>query len=136
MWWQLRNFIVRQVEFNRFLHPNEHPQRIFWYLVRLFDWEPSKIWHILLSKPCLEMNWISFISDNVNPIHFQTWLCKNVPNLWWLSIKQSYKISKNLLRMFIWMQKSITFHLPLYAIIQLSSCYCLLFELEFILCPF
>ena len=33
-----------------------------------------------------------------------------------LSIKQSYKISKNPLRMFIWMQKSIEFHLPHYEI--------------------
>ena len=32
-WWQLWNFIVRQVKFNRFLHPNENPQRIFWKLV-------------------------------------------------------------------------------------------------------
>ena len=28
-WWQLWNFIVWQVKFNRFLHPNEHYQRIF-----------------------------------------------------------------------------------------------------------
>ena len=30
-------FIVRQVKFNRFLHPNEHSQRIFQYLVRPFS---------------------------------------------------------------------------------------------------
>ena len=30
VWWQLWNFIVRHVEFNRFLHTNEHPERIFW----------------------------------------------------------------------------------------------------------
>ena len=29
---------MRQVKFNRFWHPNEHPQRIFWYLVKPFDW--------------------------------------------------------------------------------------------------
>ena len=28
---------------------------------------------------------------------------KNVSNFWWLSIKQSYKVSKNPLRMFFWM---------------------------------
>ena len=33
-------------KFNRFLHPNEHPLSVFWYLVRLIDWEPSKIGHI------------------------------------------------------------------------------------------
>ena len=37
------------------------------------------------------------------------------------SIKRFYKISKNPLRMFIWMQKSIEFHLPHYEIPQLSS---------------
>ena len=42
-WRGLWNFIVFQVKFNRFLHPNEHAQRIFWYLVKRFDWEPSKI---------------------------------------------------------------------------------------------
>ena len=31
---QLWNSIVWQVTFNRFLHPNEHSQRIFWYLAR------------------------------------------------------------------------------------------------------
>ena len=41
-WWQLWSFIVRQANFNRFLHPNENPKRIFWYLVRPFDWKLSK----------------------------------------------------------------------------------------------
>ena len=45
VWWQFYNFIVRHMKFNIFLHPNEHPQRIFWYIIRLFDWEPSKIGH-------------------------------------------------------------------------------------------
>ena len=39
VWWQLWNLIVRYVKFNSLLHPTEHSQRIFWYLVRLFDWE-------------------------------------------------------------------------------------------------
>ena len=29
VWWWLCNFMVRQVNFNSFLHPNEPPQRIF-----------------------------------------------------------------------------------------------------------
>ena len=41
---------------------------------------------------------------------------KSVPNFWRLLIKQSYMISKNPLRMSIWMQKSIEFHLPHYEI--------------------
>ena len=37
------NFIMRWVKINKYLHPIEHPQRVFWYLVILFDWEMSKI---------------------------------------------------------------------------------------------
>ena len=36
---------MRQVKFNMFLHPNEPPQRIFWYIVRQIEMEPSKIGH-------------------------------------------------------------------------------------------
>ena len=46
---------------------------------------------------------------------------KNVPNFWWLSIKQSYKISKNTFRRLIQMQKSIEFWLHHWEIPQLSS---------------
>ena len=42
---------------------------------------------------------------------------------WQPSIKRFYKKSKTPLRMFIWMQKSIEFHLPHYESLQLSSCY-------------
>ena len=45
VWWLLWNFIIRQMKFNRFLHPNEPLQRIFLYLVRLLEAEPSKIGH-------------------------------------------------------------------------------------------
>ena len=34
------DFIMRKVKFDRFMHPNEHPQMIFWYPVRPFDKEP------------------------------------------------------------------------------------------------
>ena len=43
---------------------------------------------------------------------------------WRLSIKQSYTVSKNPLKMFTWMQKSIKFQRPHYEIPQLSSRYC------------
>ena len=33
MCWQLGNFIVKQVKFFRFLHTNEHLQRMLWHLV-------------------------------------------------------------------------------------------------------
>ena len=39
-WRQLWNFMRFQVKFNMFLHPYEHPQRIFWYLVKLFASRP------------------------------------------------------------------------------------------------
>ena len=44
VWWRLWNFIVRQVNFNTFLHPYEPPDRIFLYLVRQFEAVLSKIW--------------------------------------------------------------------------------------------
>ena len=37
VWWGLWNFIVRQIRFNKLLHPNELPLRIFWYLWREVD---------------------------------------------------------------------------------------------------
>ena len=45
VWWQLWNFIVRQVNFNSFLHPNEPPRRIFSYLARQVEPDLSNIWH-------------------------------------------------------------------------------------------
>ena len=42
VWWQLWNFKVWQIKFNRFLHPNKHPSMIFWYLMRPFDYVLSK----------------------------------------------------------------------------------------------
>ena len=38
-------FSVVQLKFNRFLHLNKPPKRIFWYLIRPFDWRLSKIVH-------------------------------------------------------------------------------------------
>ena len=40
---RLCNFIVTQMKYNRFLLPNEHTQRIFWYLLRWFEPELSNI---------------------------------------------------------------------------------------------
>ena len=51
-----------------------------------------------------------------------SWKLKNAV-FWQPSIKRFYKVSKNPLRMFIWMQKSIELHLPHYEIPQLSSHY-------------
>ena len=45
VFWWLRIFIMRQVNFNSFLHPNEPLQKIFWYLARQLEAEPSKIGH-------------------------------------------------------------------------------------------
>ena len=42
MWWQSWNFKGKQVKFNRFLHPIEHTERIFWYLLRSFEGGPQK----------------------------------------------------------------------------------------------
>ena len=52
--------IVSQVKFNRFLHPNEHPQRIFWYPLRRFEAELSKIGHVRVQSQFSgpNINWI------------------------------------------------------------------------------
>ena len=42
MRWLSWNFWMEQLKFNRFLHQSEHFKRIFWYLVRTFDWRLSK----------------------------------------------------------------------------------------------
>ena len=49
-WWWLWNFIVRQVKFNLFLHPNEPPQRILWCIVRQLEVEQLKIEHNFTNK--------------------------------------------------------------------------------------
>ena len=96
-WWQLWNFIECQAKFNRFLYPNEHIQRIFWYLVRLFESELSKIGNFQSSDSFLEAKFhliilkIIFSSEyqsrrtpfikyicNLNNFH-QSSFSKNVP---------------------------------------------------------
>ena len=49
---------------------------------------------------------------------------KTVPYFWWLRLKLSYNVSKNLLRWFIGVWKHIEFHLPHYEIPQPSPRYC------------
>ena len=53
-WWQLWNFIEFQAKFNIFSYHNDHIQRIFWYLVRLFESELSKIGDFQSSELFLE----------------------------------------------------------------------------------
>ena len=70
VWRGLWNFIVFQVKFNRFLYPNKHTQMIFWYLVRRFGWELSKIGHFQSSASIfgakyqlnLPRKWFSFLN--------------------------------------------------------------------------
>ena len=82
----------------------------------------SKINFTYLKFVFLLEYWIrqtTFISDIINFIHGL--FSKSVPNFWRLLIKQSYMISKNPLRMSIWIQKSIEFHLPFIEFSQLNS---------------
>ena len=53
-WWQLWNFMKCQAKFNRFSYHNDHIQRIFWYLVRLFKSELSKIGNFQISDSFFE----------------------------------------------------------------------------------
>ena len=54
--------MMRQIKFNRFLHPNEHPLRIFLYLGRLFG-NRQKLGTFLLNKPYLKLNEIDIVID-------------------------------------------------------------------------
>ena len=54
VWWQLWNFPVVQLKFNRFLHLNQPPKMIFCYLARHFDSILSKVWHFQFSESIFE----------------------------------------------------------------------------------
>ena len=50
-WWTIDfayvvEFIVWQLKFNWFLHPNEYSQKIFWYFARQHSWEPTQMGYI------------------------------------------------------------------------------------------
>ena len=58
--WQLWNFILWQIRFNRSLHPNEYPKWVFWYVVRLFE--------SMLSENDFSYTGISFHQNRNNEI--------------------------------------------------------------------
>ena len=69
VWWWLWNFSVLQVKFNWILHLNEPPKRIFWHLIRPFDWTLSKIGYFQFSMSILEAKkiqsfwkWLSYLN--------------------------------------------------------------------------
>ena len=143
VWTWLWNFIGRQVKFNAFLHPNEHPERICLYLVRQFEAELAKIGHFQISKSIFEAKYDSIFLKPKFLFEYQirrttfiksmylfdqsekTLFSKNEPYFWWLVIKLSYKILTNPFRMFIWVQKYIEFCMPPNKIPQPWSHYCL-----------
>ena len=51
-WWQLWNFLLNLVKFNRFSHPIKHIQRYLW---GIFESEPSKFGHISTTLRFLRM---------------------------------------------------------------------------------
>ena len=134
MWTRLWNFIERQVKFNAFLHPNEHPERICSYLVRQFEAELAKIGHFQISKSIFEAKYDSIFlkpkflfeyqirrTTFIKSINFfkhscKTLFSKKVPNFCQLCLKLSYKIQTNPFRVFIRVQKCIELHLPPYEI--------------------
>ena len=136
VWTQSWNFIGRQVKFNAFFQPYEHPQRICLYLVRQSEAELAKIGHFQISKSIFEAKYDSiFVKPKfsfeyqirrttfIKSIYFSNHSCKtlfskNVPYFCQLRLKLSYKIQKNPFRMFIRVQKCIEFHLPPYKISQ------------------
>ena len=137
IWPRFWNFIGSQAKFNSFLVTNEHPERICLYLVREFDYEPSKIGHFQISKSFFEAKCDSILLKPKFLFEYQirrttfikniylfnhsckTLFSKNVPYFCQLRLKLSYKIQTNPFRMFIRVQKCIEFHLPHYEIPQL-----------------
>ena len=141
IWPRLWNFIGSQAKFNSFLVTNEHPERICLYLVREFDYEPSKIGHFQISKSIFGANCdLIFLKQKflfeyqirrttfIKSIYFfdqseKTLFSKNEPYFWWLVIKLSYKIQTNPFRMFICDHKTIEFHLTHHEMPRPWSCY-------------
>ena len=68
VWWQLYNSLVLQFKFNRFLHLDEPPRRIFCYLIRHFDWGLSKVGHFQFSDSNLEAKIQLDLPENDFPI--------------------------------------------------------------------
>ena len=141
MWWRLWKIIGWQVEFNTFLHPNEHTERICLYLVRQLDAVPSKIRHFQISKSIFEVKCdLIFLKQKflfeyqirrttfIKSIYFfdqseKTLFSKNEPYFWQLVIKLSYKIQTNPFRMFICDHKTIEFHPTHHEMPRPWSCY-------------
>ena len=91
MWWQLWNFLVCQVKFNRFLYRNNLTQRIFWYLERLFESELSKIGNFKI--------WESIFEARFHLISLKTIFLSEYHNSWRTKIfkfKRSQKKSFNM----------------------------------------
>ena len=135
--------MVSWVKFNSFMVTNEHLERICLYLVREFDYEPSKIGHFQISKSIFGANCdLIFLKQKflfeyqirrttfIKSMYFcdqseKTLFSKNEPYFWWFIIKLFYKIQTYSFRMFICDQKIIEFHLTPYEIQQPWSHYCI-----------
>ena len=72
VWWQWWNIIVWQMIFNRFLHPNDLPQRIFWYLIRQLDWRESKMGYFQFLKSIFRPKINLIILKRILVIEYQT----------------------------------------------------------------
>ena len=131
MRWQLWKINGFQVEFNRYLHPNEHTERIFQHLVGQLESEPSKIGHLQISKSISGAKFnLIFLKQKILfeyqirrttfKLSFKAsifltnlkklYLIKMSP-IWRLVIKLFYKIQTNPFRTFICDHKTIEFHL-------------------------
>ena len=136
VWPRLWHFLVRQVKFNRFLVPNEHPERICLYLVRQLDDKPAKIRQIFTRytfmrfmeninafnesySPNSIFKWENWFQEDKFTFNLRNWIWNlKMPYFWWLIIKLSYKVQTNPFRMVIRVPKFIEFQPPLYEIPQ------------------
>ena len=133
MCWWLWDFIVIQVEFNKFFQPNDPHERIICDLVIQLRQEPSKTGHIIAcffwkSMKLVKLSIKLLNQDSSTKIIFRKiklifglgnllWKLKK-STFWQVCLKLSYKIWKNPLRGLIGMQKTMETHLPHYEISQ------------------
>ena len=91
-----------QLKFNRLLHPNEHSQRIFWYLAKELSWEPTKVGHIFTKR-----NWWTWIQ-------LKMLLPKFVLLVWYSNTKIIFRIIELVfgLRNRLWKLKMPNFYCP------------------------
>ena len=119
------NIIECQAKLYRFSYTNWHIQRIFWYLVRLFEWKLSRNWKFQNSELILKAKFhLIFLKTIFSSESWRTAFIKNICNLKYLKtgfsqqkcahilmvlLRKSCKLSKHPLNMLIGISTLLNF---------------------------